>query len=195
MTISAISVKTLLASKGASCLPPHTNVTSATISHSRPPLLLGGTNYQPTEFPATLLHQLPTARPRRLMPLLQKDHSQQRNPRKRIKLQIVSRNPRATKLATKTKSPKVPSPLPSGASKNFAAALHLNMTYLQSCLPPGSLNLYQPRRYGNRLGVPCVCQQCGDRPPNYIRPWNRWRWMNFHMFVRHTLKQVPMVTD
>jgi hypothetical protein len=79
-----------------------------------------------------------------------------------------------------------PSPLPSADSRNYAARLRSNMTYLRACLPENSDALFTPRRYGNHLGVPCTCPHCDERPPREIRPWNRWRWLTFHIATRHT---------
>jgi hypothetical protein len=86
--------------------------------------------------------------------------------------------------------PPQPSKLPLAGSKNFARILRQNMTYLQGCLPPDSQSLYTPRRYGNHLGVPCVCAICEQRPPHYIKPWNRWRWMNFHQLAAHRRSKI-----
>src|SRR5215469_7534975 len=82
--------------------------------------------------------------------------------------------------------PPKPSPLPMAGSKNFAAILRKNTTYLRGLLPPDSASLYTPRRYGNRLGIPIVCPHCDDRPPHWIRGYGRWRWMTFHIATRHT---------
>jgi len=118
------------------------------------------------------------------------------HPKKPAALSLVpKKHPSKPSKSTTTKSLMVPSPLPSADSKSYAGLLRLNTTYLQGCLPPGSRNLYRPRRYGNHLGVPCVCRECGDRPPSYIRPWNRWRWMSFHTFIRHALKKIPQVGE
>jgi hypothetical protein len=89
-------------------------------------------------------------------------------------------HPRPTILA------KPPLPLGSTDSKNFAKQLQLNTTYLRGLLPAGSQSLFTPRRYGNRLGVPCVCPHCEERPPRYIPAWNRWRWLSLHIATRHT---------
>jgi hypothetical protein len=72
--------------------------------------------------------------------------------------------------------------------------LRMNSSYLRSCLPPGSRNFFTPRRYGNHLGVPCVCH-CGAKPPKHIAPWNRWRWLSFHVSVVHALKHVEQVGE
>jgi hypothetical protein len=50
---------------------------------------------------------------------------------------------------------------------------------------PSGARLYTARRYGNHIGVPCVCPRCDERPPKEIKPWNRWRWMTFHEMTAH----------
>lgn len=83
-------------------------------------------------------------------------------------------------------SPMHSSPLPPAESSKYSEALRMSTIYLQSCLPQGSRNLFTPRRYGNYLGVPVVCPHCEKRPPHEIRPWNRWRWLTFHIATQHT---------
>lgn len=58
--------------------------------------------------------------------------------------------------------------------------------YLDSSLPPGWERIFSPRRTGKNWGLSILCQQCGDKPPKEIRPWNRWRWLVAHMACRHT---------
>ena len=83
-------------------------------------------------------------------------------------------------------SPKPSLQLPPADSRNYAAAWRMNMTYLRGCLPPESQHLFTARRYGNHIGVPCVCIHCEERPPKHIKPWNRWRWLTFHIATRHS---------
>jgi hypothetical protein len=93
---------------------------------------------------------------------------------------------RSNNLTVMNFSPKAPPPLPSVGSRSFAKQWQTNMTYLQGVLPEGSLRYgIQPKRFGNHLGVPCVCPYCEIRPPKFVRPWNRWRWMNFHQITEH----------
>lgn len=136
-------------------------------------------NVRPTEYLAPLLLPCLPANIRSSITMPSSKQYRSHTSKKDTKLQVIYQ--------------RQPSPLPSADSKNFAAALRSNTTYLQSCLPPDSRNLYQPRRYGNHLGIPCVCEECGERPPRYVKPWNRWRWMAFHNYIRHALKIIPSV--
>jgi hypothetical protein len=67
--------------------------------------------------------------------------------------------------------------------------LRMNTTFLRNCLPANSHGLFTPRRFGNSLGVPCICPRCDERPPKHIKPWNRWRWMAFHEMTAHKAHQ------
>src|SRR5947209_227883 len=95
-------------------------------------------------------------------------------------------NPPKSRKITDIIALKPPPPLPRVESRNYSKALRSNTNYLTALLPPSSLEHWdKPRKYGNHLGIPCVCGTCGDRPPDYIKPWNRWRWMNFHQIRAH----------
>jgi hypothetical protein len=85
----------------------------------------------------------------------------------------------------KRKGSKQQRPLPPADAFNYAKVLRYNKTYLQSLLPPSSLGLYTPQRYGNHLGIPIVCPTCEVRPPSHVKGYARWRWMSFHIATEH----------
>lgn len=119
--------------------------------------------------PATAKHSLQLAK--------SKSKPQSKEPAKSITTTVIPRE-----------FPKAPSPLPLAESSNFQTAWRENMTYLKGNLPKNSLPLFAARKYGNHIGVPCRCPHCEDRPPWHIKPWNRWRWLTFHIAVRHAGK-------
>lgn len=69
-----------------------------------------------------------------------------------------------------------------GVSRAMEAAL-------LSSLPLGAERYFTVIKAGNRLGLRIACSQCGERPPQSLSGYRKWRWMSVHI-SQHGLRVV-----
>ena len=76
------------------------------------------------------------------------------------------------------------------SNSNISASL---MKSLTRRLPLESLTLFDVVRCGETVGVKKVCPFCGDKCPDWVKPWNRATYMMVH--IAGHVKDLPTVKE
>lgn len=83
--------------------------------------------------------------------------------------------------------------LPSDTSKLDVRRLRLQTTSLYGTLQSGSQGIFLLMRAGGRVGIPCSCPFCDEKPPKGMsKTYERRRWQVSHMAVRHVKGETPV---
>jgi hypothetical protein len=72
-------------------------------------------------------------------------------------------------------------------STNLSKELLRKRDVLKRSLPSVCAHFFTIRRAGKGWGLSIECPHCGDRPPEFVPTWGRWRWLSVHI-TTHNIK-------